>query len=304
MFYLNNPKDFADNYILHLNKNYRNNFYYNITDIDNDNVEEYIILLPDFTENFIFNSKSNKVSNNDINTALKNKLTAGTCIILLDLSDTSITATNYYTNTTFNNLPEFDSTLEDGVLTLFFKDDITYVFSLNDRGRPLYSEPSIYLDKSATDNEIIEFVEDNYTTWVNTYGFISMGAYFNIDYEREFINKNPSGIEYWYAVDDPRVTCVKDIVSFCQTRFSKHCNIQNILNNYQDVNGALYSSCLGIGFESWWEYEFDKIIYDSPTHVTVYGTEYTYDEYTQDISIRNVKCTLVLENDMWMCEST
>ena len=162
------------------------------------------------------------------------------------------------------------------------------------------TQPKLYLKANASDSEFLSFANENYATLAFIQGYVSMGAYFYVNYDVK-ISDNSAPYGAWWLVEDD-VSNMEELKKFWYSHFSQSSDKNMYTAMYKEINGKLYSACPGVGGSDAGKPNYTKINKISNNRIEIIGTIDQYDEYGEYWDTRNSSIIMVLEDNIWMCE--
>lgn len=192
-----------------------------------------------------------------------------------------------------SELPEND--VEDNIEDTFDEE------SVNETEITFLSGDKISLPVAvADDGDMIRFVSENIEHWSHFRGYLSMGAYFDIDYSSYIVDGNG---KQWFPVNDELVMSIEDLREYWYKYFSDTTDADSYLTEFSEFDGVLYSSCPGVGGYPHCEYRLDTVKYTEQNRAIVSGYIDIYDLEGFELDhTDNIMCVLYLTDYGWMCE--
>ena len=162
------------------------------------------------------------------------------------------------------------------------------------------TQPKLYLKASASDSEFLSFANKNYATLAFIQGYVSMGAYFYVNYDVKISDSSAPYGGWWLVEDD--VSNMEELKAFWYSYFSQSSDKNMYTEMYKEFNGKLYSACPGVGGADAGKPNYTKVNKISNNRIEITGTIAQYDEYEEYWDTRNSSIIMVLEDNIWMCE--
>ncbi|MBR3995881.1 MAG: hypothetical protein IKI97_11465 [Clostridia bacterium] len=162
------------------------------------------------------------------------------------------------------------------------------------------TQPKLYLKANASDSEFLSFANENYATLASIQGYVSMGAYFYVNYDVKISDSSAPYGAWWLVEDD--VSNMEELKKFWYSHFSQSSDKNMYTAMYKEINGKLYSACPGVGGSDAGKPNYTKINKISNNRIEIIGTIDQYDEYGEYWDTRNSSIIMVLEDNIWMCE--
>ena len=163
--------------------------------------------------------------------------------------------------------------------------------------------PTMFLKYTATNKDFLSFANKNYPTLSLIRGYISMGAYFHVNYDISISDKNaPNNMGKWWLVDDEKASTMAELKSFWYSYFSRSSDISKYTTMYKEFNGKLYSACPGVGASGAGEPNYTKVKKISNDRIEIIGTIDLYDINGTYFDTRTSTLVMVAENNVWVCE--
>ena len=162
------------------------------------------------------------------------------------------------------------------------------------------TQPKLYLKANASDSEFLSFANENYATLAFIQCYVSMGAYFYVNYDVKISDSSAPYGAWWLVEDD--VSNMEELKKFWYSHFSQSSDKNMYTAMYKEINGKLYSACPGVGGSDAGKPNYTKINKISNNRIEIIGTIDQYDEYGEYWDTRNSSIIMVLEDNIWMCE--